>query len=73
MGVTTREALHAFIDRLSDEEREELFELLELNDWERSPEEELSPSAEEGMLEGRRQHERGESVDGGKLFEKLGL
>ncbi|MEX1103917.1 MAG: hypothetical protein WED87_06690 [Dehalococcoidia bacterium] len=71
--MTTRESLHALIDRLSDEEIEELSERLEQEDWDGTPEEELEPGQMAGVLEGRTQNERGEAVSGDELFQRLRL
>ncbi|MCI0656037.1 MAG: hypothetical protein L0170_03085 [Acidobacteria bacterium] len=73
MKVTTRDSLHALIDRLSDEEVEDLSERLEQEDWDSTAEEELDPEQMAGVLEGRAQNERGESVSGDELFRRLRL
>ncbi len=61
------------IDRLSDEEIEQLSERLEQEDWDSTPEEELEPGQMAGVLEGRAQNERGEAVSGDELFKRLRL
>ncbi|MEX0781722.1 MAG: hypothetical protein WD557_03665 [Dehalococcoidia bacterium] len=71
--MSTRESLHALIDRLTDDELEELSERLDVAAWEQTPEDELEADEIAGMLEGRAEHERGETVRGTDLFRRLQL
>ncbi len=69
MCMTAKQALREWIDRMSNEEAEELLAQLECD----ATDDELTPEEYEEARLGRLENERGESVDGETLFNELGV
>lgn len=69
-SMNAKDALHAHVDALTEEEAAELLAQIE---WDTTEEEELTPEEARAADAGFDEIHRGDFVDGGQLLRRVGL